>query len=321
MIVALRAQRHALHTYRIFQSAAFSSNGVGSTSSNNDVLSMASTSICIWGSNTGVGKTLFSAGLADACTRTKTPLLYLKPLQTGFPIDSDSRLVASVLRQQGLEQHGTHAAELLDNLNAANPSKPLSEDIKYQVKTLYAWTHPVSPHIAVEMEGRAVSDADIVNSTIAEINTFSRSIVSKQASDNIPNEKGSLVIVETAGGVASPGPNWSLQSDLLRPLRLPGLLVGDGKLGGISATITAYESLLGRGYDVPLIVLMDPERKNYKAIQRHVGSGTHVIPFEMCLPPDSEGLEGFKLPELIPGVDIYLKQWLDASQVQFNSST
>lgn len=40
-------------------------------------------------------------------------------------------------------------------------------------------------------------------------------------------------------------------------MRLPGLLVGDGKLGGISSTITAYESLLIRGYDIHAIVLCD----------------------------------------------------------------
>ncbi len=45
---------------------------------------------------------------------------------------------------------------------------------------------------------------------------------------------------------------------MLRPLRLPALLVGDPRLGGISATLSAYESLLLRGYDVDAILLMDP---------------------------------------------------------------
>lgn len=42
-----------------------------------------------------------------------------------------------------------------------------------------------------------------------------------------------------------------------RPLRFPGVLVGDGRLGGISATISAYESLKLRGYDVVAIVIED----------------------------------------------------------------
>lgn len=40
------------------------------------------------------------------------------------------------------------------------------------------------------------------------------------------------------------------QADIYRPLRLPVVLVGDGRLGGISATIAAYEALISRGYEV-----------------------------------------------------------------------
>jgi dethiobiotin synthetase/adenosylmethionine--8-amino-7-oxononanoate aminotransferase len=36
------------------------------------------------------------------------------------------------------------------------------------------------------------------------------------------------------------------------------MLVGDPRLGGISATISAYESLVLRGYDVEAIVFFDP---------------------------------------------------------------
>ena len=42
-----------------------------------------------------------------------------------------------------------------------------------------------------------------------------------------------------------------------RPLRLPAILVGDGRLGGISGTISAYESLKLRGYDVVAVVFED----------------------------------------------------------------
>lgn len=44
---------------------------------------------------------------------------------------------------------------------------------------------------------------------------------------------------------------------LCRPFRLPAVLVGDGRLGGISSTISAYESLKLRGYDVVAVVLED----------------------------------------------------------------
>lgn len=41
------------------------------------------------------------------------------------------------------------------------------------------------------------------------------------------------------------------------PFRLPSILVGDGRLGGISGTISAYESLKLRGYDIAAVIFED----------------------------------------------------------------
>lgn len=68
-------------------------------------------------------------------------------------------------------------------------------------------------------------------------------------------------IVETAGGVLSPGPSGTPQADLFRPLRLPAVLVGDHRLGGIASTISATESLIMRGYDVDAVVCFDDGSK------------------------------------------------------------
>lgn len=65
------------------------------------------------------------------------------------------------------------------------------------------------------------------------------------------------LFVETAGGVHSPGPSGSTQADLYMPLRLPVILIGDHKLGGISITISAFESLRVRGYDVVAVLLLE----------------------------------------------------------------
>lgn len=62
-------------------------------------------------------------------------------------------------------------------------------------------------------------------------------------------------IIETAGGVHSPAPSGTSQADLLRPLRLPVVLVGSSQLGGISTTRAALESLRMRGYDVDAVLL------------------------------------------------------------------
>ena len=57
----------------------------------------------------------------------------------------------------------------------------------------------------------------------------------------------------------SPGPNGNSQADLYRPLRLPIVLVADSRLGGISSSISAYESLLLRGYDIQSVLLFRDE--------------------------------------------------------------
>jgi dethiobiotin synthetase/adenosylmethionine--8-amino-7-oxononanoate aminotransferase len=74
-----------------------------------------------------------------------------------------------------------------------------------------------------------------------------------------------LAIVETAGGVLSPGPSGTPQADVLRPMRLPVILVGDHRLGGIAATLSAAESLIIRGYDVDAVVCFDDQSKYQNA--------------------------------------------------------
>lgn len=77
-------------------------------------------------------------------------------------------------------------------------------------------------------------------------------------------------IIETAGGVMSPAPSGSAQADLYRPLRLPALLVGDYHLGGIGSTISAYESLKIRGYDILLhLIFEEDEYQNVKYLSQY----------------------------------------------------
>lgn len=56
--------------------------------------------------------------------------------------------------------------------------------------------------------------------------------------------------------------------DLYRPLRLPIVLVADSRLGGISSSISAYESLLLRGYDIQSVLLF---RDDYYQNHEYLG--------------------------------------------------
>ncbi|KAG2418882.1 hypothetical protein HFD88_001984 [Aspergillus terreus] len=121
-------------------------------------------------------------------------------------------------------------------------------------KCLYQFNEPVSPHLAVQ--GFSVPpDDDIITSV--------HSTLSDWASNGV-----NFALVETAGGVHSPGPNGNSQADLYRPLRLPIVLVADSRLGGISSSISAYESLLLRGYDVHSVLLFrDDYYKNHEYLR------------------------------------------------------
>ncbi|KAI0859724.1 bifunctional dethiobiotin synthetase/adenosylmethionine-8-amino-7-oxononanoate aminotransferase [Xylaria cubensis] len=109
-------------------------------------------------------------------------------------------------------------------------------------QTLYQYSQPVSPHIAAK--GNVISNEKILNS------------VYNFALDRAAAGPGWLFI-ETAGGVHSPSPSGTTQADLYTALRCPVVLVGDWKLGGISSTISAFESLRIRGYDVESVVVFE----------------------------------------------------------------
>lgn len=90
--------------------------------------------------------------------------------------------------------------------------------------------------------------------------------------------------VETAGGIHSPGPTGTSQADLYRALRTPVVLAGDARLGGISATVAALESLRLRGYDVEAVLLFDdPRHRNHEYLARRLGDD-HGVPV-VALPP------------------------------------
>lgn len=102
-----------------------------------------------------------------------------------------------------------------------------------------------------------------------------------------------------------------VQCDLWRPLRLPGILVGDGRLGGISTTIAAYDCLRMRGYDVPAIVLTDNGLQNWKYLEDHMSSETFVLSLPEC-PPAPESRSGPLHSDSFLGTCIQREYLLDA---------
>ncbi|CAG8446153.1 9291_t:CDS:2 [Ambispora gerdemannii] len=181
--------------------------------------------------NTNLGKTLFSAGLLRVAATDKkaSRLFYLKPVQTGYPVDSDARFVDKFVNSKILN-----------------------------TKTLYCYEKPVSPHIATD---KPPNDKDVLSRV--------KSFISECQIQSGSNGEGKLIL-ETAGGVNSPLMSGTAQCDFYRPLRLPTILIGDSKLGGISTTISSFEALRLRGYDIPAILLFhDSEYNNFQYLREY----------------------------------------------------
>lgn len=122
---------------------------------------------------------------------------------------------------------------------------------------------------------------------------------------------GGYALLETAGGILSPAPSGTLQADLYRPLRLPVVLIGDSKLGGIATTISAFESLHVRGYDVDAVMLFQDDRwGNAEYLDDHF-SKYDIKTFSISPPPpqqanprddESKMLEYYESTALTPSI-------------------
>ncbi|KAJ4396709.1 hypothetical protein N0V93_000930 [Gnomoniopsis smithogilvyi] len=124
--------------------------------------------------------------------------------------------------------------------------------------TLFQYDDPVSPHIAARGSSMGIpSDRTLLASC--------REYAAKRA-----RQGNGWLFLETAGGVHSPTPSGTTQADLYMPLRLPSILIGDSRLGGISQTISAFESLRIRGYDVESVLLFEDDRYgNFKYLSEY----------------------------------------------------
>lgn len=181
----------------------------------------------IFGADTDVGKTIFSTALALASAAC--------PLDGSAPaLSLDAHAAGEAVAY--LKPVSTGAASEADEGHL----RTFAPHVK--AHTLVQFRDPVSPHVAATRDGSLPADAQdaaLVSRIGAWIHAHSRG----------------AALIETAGGVHSPGPSGTSQADLLRPLRLPTILIGSSVLGGISTTRAAYESLTLRGYDVDAVLL------------------------------------------------------------------
>jgi dethiobiotin synthetase/adenosylmethionine--8-amino-7-oxononanoate aminotransferase len=219
----LQRSNFKLHHPLRLAAAKYKANRLLSTSASN-------LQVMIFGSSTDVGKTITSAGICRAALSRARKVCYIKPVQTG---ELDEYFVGLYTNPQGIHD--------------------------MFLRTLHHWSTSTSPHLAsrVDPQNGPVSDVNLLLGLNREMRAFSNSDAAQV------NSKPLFTVVETAGGTLSPGPSKNLQADIYRSLRLPVILVGDAKLGGITTTLSAYESLRLRGYTVHAIVMIQHSGTQY----------------------------------------------------------
>lgn len=196
-------------------------------------------------------------------------MLYVKPVQTGTALghsdENFCKKYCSTLSLISLKQVGT-----------------------LQSSTLYTWGDPVSPHVAATREAQTSSACDAIPTDSDLSESISTTIHQSQQDTKV-------VFVETAGGVLSPGPTGATQGDVYKGnSHLQNvILVGDGRLGGISSTLCAFESLKQRGFNIRSLFLIetDPTLGNHEYLSNYfIKEKVPVLKFSRLPPNPNEPL-------------------------------
>ncbi|PWY99442.1 PLP-dependent transferase [Testicularia cyperi] len=233
----------------------------------------------VFGANTDVGKTIFTTALCLASAAL--------PLSgDAATLEQDVYTAAASSRGERVHYLKPVSTGALTDSDDAHISK-FAPGTRYT--TLYRFSEPVSPHLAVELERRAKlaerevgqepappTDAEFVRAVGDWIHSSAGDASTVQ--DAARRQLAAVAYVETAGGVHSPGPSGVSQTHLLRPLRLPTILIGSSELGGISTTRSAFESLLVAGYDVDAVLLFPSHRYGNVEYLRKFFLEEHNIP-------------------------------------------
>ncbi|CAK9781058.1 adenosylmethionine-8-amino-7-oxononanoate transaminase [Cutaneotrichosporon oleaginosum] len=210
----------------------------------------------VFGANTDVGKTLLTTALIrSAASRMQGDgkIFYLKPVSTGPESDSDEAFV---------RRHTSPYSHIVNT------------------RCLYQYREPMSPHLAAQL----APDLPFPKSN----DVLARGVQDyiRAASLSGPGH----VFVETAGGVHSPALHPPhTQASSLRALRLPAILIASPHLGGISTTLSSYESLLLRGYDVAAVLCLHDAYYRNDDFLRPYFTERGIGFWDVARPPEKRG--------------------------------
>ncbi len=219
--------------------------------------------IFITGTDTGVGKSLFTAGLTSLLRENGLNCVAIKPVETGCKMKQ-----GELVPEDGIFLRNA-SGKILD-LDDTTP---------------FRFSMPAAPYRAAAMQDSRLRLSDIVEHVRAIQNNHD------------------LVIVEGAGGLLVPIDEKKTMVDLIIELGFPVFLVARTRLGTINHTLLSLEALEGRNIDVLGVILSKlqvdegPEEVYTAGDLRKMVKETPV--FELPFIPESEKNDPNKISELI----------------------
>jgi dethiobiotin synthetase len=171
--------------------------------------------IFVTGTDTGVGKTYVSTGIARALTCRGVDVGVMKPAETGCRMRAGRMMPADALQLM-------KSACVKDPLSLVNP---------------YRFRRPLAPAIAAELEKKTIDPAKIINAF------------------QLLSMRHDFMIVEGAGGIMVPLYGTYTYLDLAKKLGIPVLIVARPGLGTINHTLLTIAALTGRKIEIAGIVI------------------------------------------------------------------
>jgi dethiobiotin synthetase len=170
------------------------------------------------GTDTGVGKTFVTAGIAAVLKEKGVNVGIMKPIETGCP-EKDGKLEpqdAFFLKKiSGVD----------DDIDLINP---------------YRFKAPLAPAVASRVEDKTVE--------LKRIKECYNKLVSKH----------SMMFVEGAGGLLAPISENETVADLIKLLNLPIIIIAASRLGAINHTLLTVRHAQAIGIEVKGIILNYP---------------------------------------------------------------
>lgn len=197
----------------------------------------------IAGAGTDIGKTAISAALAWQLRAKGKQVRVLKPVVSGFDVNSLSVSDTGILlAAQGMDV-------TLANADTISP---------------WRFAEAVSPDMAAQAEGKIINTQSVID--------FCKSQMACE-----------YLLIEGAGGAMTPVNERHTMLDIMIALNIPAWLVAGTYLGSISHTLTTYEAVANRGVKIDHVVINESKdaavnRERHTAtLERLLPSGQKII--------------------------------------------